>query len=248
MSDGMFMPRHEQHALVELLREIPALLVHLKAVITNQERVSTGGPRVSTGEREQPLPFNATASEAGTALHAELAYWVRWACEPRGVTFWPVGYTHTYDFIGPLRSHERRIPSRDFRDSTTGLALWLDQNVVALAMTEGSEDALHYIAQAIDAVRKVSTLPKERPRRPLGEEEIEVAADAELHRDGIAKLAREMGPKWAGLTAKRVDTLRRRDQIQAVRCLVATKAELFNVGDVLVAHLTYPTRKRRTVE
>lgn len=236
MSD-YFISRDGQRLLVSLLREIPELLVHLNAVITNQERVGSGGPRVSTGEKEQPLPFDARASEAGAALHAELAYWVRWTCEPRGITYWPVDYTHTFDFIGPLRDWERRIPSADFRDTTVGLVMWLDRHVVALAMTEGAEDAFDYIEAAVNAVRKVATLPKERVR-PASDVEMEAARGLQLNVDTIARLSKALGGPCKKLTKRRINYLwKEAHVVEPIRTSNILGNPIFLFGDVVDAHV-----------
>ena len=243
-ADHFFLPREHQRAVVTILRKIPDLVEDLAISITRQDRVALNGPRVSRGERVQPLLFNVNSSEAADALHHELARWARFVCEERGIEYWPVGYTHRPGFVGPLLPRERRLPAA-YRESTIGLARWLDRYIVALAMTEGAETALDEIRDAYDVAWRATNAPRERARPPIDLEQHERARRTELHRDAIEKAARELGEKYSGLTAKRVDTLRRRNKIQAVRCLVASRAEIFVLGDVLDAHLAYPTRARR---
>jgi hypothetical protein len=218
VSDQFFMPRHEQRALVALLRKVPDLVEDLAISITRQDRLTRGGPRVSTGERVQPLPFNEMASDVADELHQELTRWARHVCEERGLVY-------------------------EGANATVSIARWLDRNVVSLAMTEGAESALGEIQDVFDRARRATDAPAVRVR-PIDAHRHAAARSTELHRDAIARAARELGEQYAGLTAERVNTLRRRGAIHAVRCLVATKAEIFILGEVLDAHLEHQTRKR----
>ncbi|MCR8998236.1 hypothetical protein, partial [Brevibacillus laterosporus] len=108
-----FLSTDGQRTLVSLLREIPALVDDLAITICRQDRTGKGGMRISSGSDEQPLPVNMAASDASDHLQNELAGWVRHVCETRGIEYAGSG-------------------------SSIRLARWLDRNVSAPAMTEGS--------------------------------------------------------------------------------------------------------------
>ncbi|MBP2208180.1 hypothetical protein JOJ86_005906 [Rhodococcus percolatus] len=218
-ADHFYLPRIDQRALVDLLRAVPPLVEDLAISITRQDRPSRGGLRISTGDREQPLPYNEKASEVADELHQELARWVRHVCEERSIDY-------------------------DGTNATVSIARWLDRHIVSLAMTEGADSALIDIRAVFERARRATDSPPERSRRIDDAKHI-AARNTELHRDGIAKAARELGEQYAGLTAERVNTLRRKGAIHAVRSVIATRAEIFILGEVLDAHLANPRRSRR---
>jgi hypothetical protein len=213
-----FIPRVGQRALVSLLREIPDLVDDLAITVTRQDRTAKGGVRIRSGSDEQPLPLNVTASAASDGLRNELAGWARHVCESRGITY-------------------------EGSDSIIGIGKWLDQNVVSLAMTEGSEKAYDDIEGAMGRCRRAMDLPADDVIC-VSHAMYAEARNALLHRAAIGAVARQLGPEFASLTEKRVDTLRRAGRIHGDRCVVSTRAELFKLGEVLDAHLMSPTRKR----
>lgn len=213
-----FIGKDGQRALVSLLREIPGIVDDLATTITRQDRTEKVAQRLRSGNHEQPLPINLNASAAGDSLRNELAGWARLVCDSRGVTF-----------VGP--------------DSIVGISRWLDKNVVSLAMTEGSEEAYCGIDEAMANCRRAMDLPDDDVVCVSDRLHSE-ARETLLHRAAIAAVAKRLGPEFAGLTAKRVDTLRRAGRIHGDRCVVSTRAELFRLGHVLDAHLMYPTRRQ----
>ncbi|MFC9769103.1 hypothetical protein [Rhodococcus jostii] len=134
-TDHLFLSREEIKKLVALLREMPELVEELAVTITRQDRIGTPGSAGKRRGEEQPLPFNATAAEAADDLHTTLVAWVRHVCESRRVDY-------------------------DGRDGTLGVARWLDRNIIALAMTEGSGEALDEIQYAMRRARWATDRPR----------------------------------------------------------------------------------------
>jgi hypothetical protein len=132
--DHFYLQREDQLALVGWLRKMFVLSEELAITITRQDRVGGGDPRVSMGEREQPLPFNAHASEVADDLNATLVAWARHVCEHRGVAY-------------------------NGKPGVLGLARWLDRNIIALALTPGSEEALDEISDAIRRAQRALDRP-----------------------------------------------------------------------------------------
>ncbi|MCR8695570.1 hypothetical protein NWP13_23860 [Rhodococcus pyridinivorans] len=134
--DGYWLPRHDQDKLIELLDQIPALVEDLAITIAKQDRMSSG-PKIANGSDEQPLPFDENAAQAADELNHELARWVRHTCEQRHLTY-------------------------DGRDDTITLAAWLKRWIIALALTEGSEEAPHDIRLAVRQARQAVDRPREK--------------------------------------------------------------------------------------
>lgn len=216
MTDGYFLPKHEQDQLVELLGQIPALVEDLTIALTRQDRITTGGPRVRSGSDEQPLPIGIAAMDASDLLHDTLTAWVRHVCEQRH-------YPHP-------------------RNSTLTLARWLARNMIALALTPGAEESLDEIQHAIRKARQAVDRPREKDRdvNPI---DVLEATFIRLNAAGIAKLAAELGPQYRGLNERRVATLLKAKEITVIDTVDGL--DLYRVGDVLTAHLAYPTRKRK---
>ncbi|MCA1008984.1 hypothetical protein LCL87_25010 [Rhodococcus hoagii] len=218
---GWYIPLHEQDALAALLRdEVPDILAALAACITaegHRTRISYD-PKVTNGSDEQPLPYDDSAQEAADALGNELATWVRHTCEHRGI-----------DYAGAW--------------SPAGWAKWLADNVIALALTPGAEEAPGMIGQAVTAARRAARVPK---RRTWGGS-VEEAGATRLNARGLEVLAREMGGDWAGLTRRRVRTLHDAKLISPVDVdEQSDEPAIYLAGDVLAAHVQYPTRGRKT--
>lgn len=251
--DHFFLDRSGQRQLVEVLRAVPTLVAGLEVAVAKQEKFGSGGPRVGKVERAQPLPFNERVSAAATALHHELASWVRFVCEPRAIRYWPVDYTHEFDFIGPLRRHEKRIPLRDYRGSTAELAKWLDRNVSALALTPGAEEALDSIRCVVEAGFSALRPPGERPEIQLSEEKLEDARRTEVNASAAARMAKQMGRvlDFDGEVVENYRTLTKRRifhlcEVGAVTPIRRTKirgkdSPVFVFGQLLDAHLAHPT-------
>ncbi|WP_064078363.1 hypothetical protein [Prescottella equi] len=219
LDQGWFIPLHEQDTLAALLRdEVPDILAALAACITaegHRTRISYD-PKVTNGSDEQPLPYDNSAQDAADHLGNELATWVRHTCEHRGID-----YASSW--------------------SPAGWAKWLADNIIALALTPGADEAPATIRQAVTGARRAARIPK---RRTWGGS-IEEAGATRLNARGIEALAREMGGDWVGLTRRRVRTLHEAELITPVNIDEGSDEQYqFLAGDVLAAHLQYPTRKR----
>lgn len=205
----------EQQAELVELLDQVPFLVEQLAITITRQDRLGAGPRISRGKTEQPLPFNVDASEVADRLHWELAQWVRAVCEQRQLDY-------------------------DSRDDTISLARWLRRWIIALALTEGSETALIDIEAVIfDARRAIDRPPRNPPPRDDDE-----ARRALLNASGIEKLAQQLDPRYRTLTAARVDSLHRAGHIEPVHNAGGI-GKLYLVGDVLDAHLTVKTRRRR---
>ncbi|MFC9769406.1 hypothetical protein [Rhodococcus jostii] len=134
-TDHLFLSREEIRKLVALLREMPELVEELAVTVTRQDRIGTPGSAGKKRGEEQPLPFNVTAAEAADDLHTTLVAWVRHVCESRRVDY-------------------------DGLDGTLGVARWLDRNIIALAMTEGSGEAFDEVQYAMRRARWATDRPR----------------------------------------------------------------------------------------
>ncbi|WP_228002154.1 hypothetical protein [Nocardia australiensis] len=215
----MFIPRHELKLLRELLREIPDLALDLGIAVTKQARLGeVGRSRKPRRPSEQPLPYHVAAADAAEELHNALVGWVRLTCEQRDI-----------DYTGPT--------------STPALAKWLHRNIVALAMTEGSETALPEIRDAMQAAEWI-VCPPMRPHA-VDQARIDRARKLMLNVSGIAALAKELGEEYRHLTKRRVHVLKEAGRILPVPGPWRIDwPVLYFVGDVLDAHLSLPIRER----
>lgn len=217
--DGFFIARHVQQEILTLLREAADLLMDLTAVIAREPypRISFEA-RVSMGEKEQPLPINVDAQEAHDELYNELTGWIRHVCEYRGMAVY--GAQTIY-----------------------AAARWLDRNIIALALTEGSEEALGSIGAAVRKARRAAKVSA--PQAYAGS--VSQARDAELNAAAIERMRCELGIEYAGLTARRIKTLRNRTPLEPIRVVASPDGDLavYRLGDVLDAHLAYPARRRK---
>ncbi|MGX7727582.1 hypothetical protein [Rhodococcus sp. 5G237] len=217
MSDGYFMPRHDQIALVAILDEIPELIEDLTIAITRQDRLSGGGPKTRNGSDEQPLPISVEAMEAADLLTDTLASWVRHTTEQRAM-----------HYTAPT--------------TAVHYAAWLKRWHVALAMSEGSDEALDEIRYAVRQARRATDRPKEHTPT-IDQQAVYEAGEALLNATQIAHIAATMGDHYQGLNVKRVLRLRHNQQITPA--MTADGMDLYRIADVLTAHLTYPARRRK---
>lgn len=247
-ADHFYLPRVDQKALLDLLKKIPSLAEDLAVTTYRQDRIGKGGMKIASGTDEQPLPFKLGASNAIDLLFNELAGWARHVCDSRGISYMPTGFTHDFDFVGPLRESENRLPY-GYRESVLGLARWLRRNIIPLAMTEGADTAYIDISKVMDRCWATVDIPAEDPVPVHEKDEVLERVRAQmLHRAGIVQVAELLArqyPEYRGLTGKRVDTLRRSGHIQARYCGVLSRAEVFRLGDVMDAHLAHATRQRK---
>lgn len=206
--------------LAELLAGIPSLAEDLEDAVTGRARLGTANIRLSSRTSDQPLPFSVGAAKVRDHLHAGLVAWVRLVCEQRAL-----------DYSGPT--------------STAGLALWLRQNLIALAMTEGVESAPSDIRSAVEAAERVVCPPSQR--FTVDAASIEAARRARLNASGIVTLAKELGEPFCTVTVRRIQTLRDAGRVAPVPGPWAPDwPEQFLVGDVLDAHLAHPIRRRKS--
>jgi hypothetical protein len=215
----MFIPRHELTKLREVLGEIPSLARDLPVTITKQARLGEiGRSRKPRRPSEQPLPYHLDAARVADELHNALVGWVRLTCEQRAI-----------DYAGPT--------------STAGLARWLHRNIIALAMTEGSESALDELGHLADVAHNIICPPP----RPIMVDATKLAAARKraLNANGIATLAKELGEEYRHLTKRRVFVLREAKLIDPIPGPWRPDYPmLFRVGEVLDAHLSLPIRER----
>lgn len=246
--DHFYLSRREQRQLLDLLRDdIPTLAIELGVATTLQVRVDPGGPR-GRGLASEMRAFDDDASRLADELHNELATTIRMVCEQRDLEFVPVGYTHQYGFVGPLRPGESRAPRLV---ATSMLARWLDRHIIALALTEGAPDAHVRILDVVQRAARCVAPPTFVP--DIDERKIAGARTQTMTARGIVALARELGDEYRHLNIRRIQTLADRGLVQPAPGpwwadtespeLVRATAR-YIVGDVLDAHLLHPIRRR----
>lgn len=199
MSD-YFISRDGQQMLVELLREIPGLVEDLAVTLCRLDRTGKGGMKISSGSDEQPLPLNLAASDAKDELHNELATWARLVCDSRGIA---------YDGDG----------------SVLGIARWLDENVISLAMTEGSEEAYVGIEKAMARCRRAMDIAPEDDHL-VPPSEVEMARDTRVTAADAERLMPKLGhPKLKAATIRK--------WVERGKLYRHPHDEMFRLGDIL---------------
>lgn len=219
--DGFFIPRHDQQAIVDLLREVPHLTPELAIVITEFDGYATRisyQPRIRSGGNEQPLPIASAAQDAADELRNTLWVWARHTCEHRGRDY-------------------------DGGHSTDGIAHWLDRNIIALALTEGSEIALPSIEKAIRRVRRAISPGTDMDLKEPDQTKLDRARAWELNARAASQIAKGLGHEYRDLTKRRVLYLMEAHAIRPVRhTMIGKVAEpIFRLGDVLDAHIARRT-------
>ena len=216
-----FISRDGQQMLVELLREIPGLVEDLSVTLTRQDRTGKGDMKISSGDCTQPLPINMAASDAKDGLRNELATWARLVCDSRRIA---------YDGDG----------------SVLGIARWLDENVISVAMTEGSEEAYVSIEAAMKRCRRAMDIPADDDVA-VAVVDVAQARNAELNAAAIGLMRHQLGVE--DLNARRVETLRKAGMVEPVRLVARGKRDIavYRLGDVLDAHEQFPSRTRKEV-
>lgn len=211
MPEHFYLPTNKRQALGKVLGEMPETVENLARCMTIGIRAQTFEPKVSTGEKPQPLPFAAGADEVAEDLRRELMRWVKWLCELRRIT-------HPRFDILPM-------------------ARFLNQHILILATTPGSETAYTSIAAKVKAAQRCAG------RRPTPSTvhvvDVAQARNQELNANGCAILAKEIGIE--GLTRVRVNTLRHGGHIEPVK--QSGRVLIYRLGDVLDAHETVITWK-----
>ncbi len=148
------------------------------------------------------------AEEAAHKLHNCLSTWVRLVCEQRAIV-WDKG-----------------------NDIIT-LAKWLRINMIALALTEGSEEAYEDIKAAIDECWRQIDIPADDDIL-IDRARVHEANRVVVTAGQVEKLANKMGAIGKGLNKRRVETLTRNQKLRP--CAVDGDVKFFRLGDVLDAH------------
>lgn len=206
-----YLTKAELAKLDAILKTVPWLARRLDETILRQDRIG-GAPIPTLGgndSTEQPLPYNHIASNIRDTLRNTLVGWTRHMLEQRAMTY-------------------------DGDETTAGISRWLRTNIDALALTEGSAEALPDIEAATRSAWRVIDRPEER-LRAVDEQRLAEADRMVLSKHGIADLARHLGDQYKTLTARRVQHLRDIGAVQPIQA--PGRALLFLVGDVRRAHL-----------
>ena len=211
-----YLSREDQGKLRGLLQEVRGQLVEdLAAAIAKPYEAISYQPRVATGDRPQPLPYDPSAEDAAKYLHNELHRWVTWLAQ------------------------ERNLETQTGQWTTPGLARWLENNIITLATTPGSEPAYADIASEVKAAKRATR----RPQQPtIHVDEISHVRNQQLNATGIAAIAREV--QVDGLTKRRVHMLAENGHITPTR--MYGRIPIYRLGDVLDAHNTTQQRQRPT--
>jgi hypothetical protein len=172
---------------------------------------------VGSPSSETPLPINADALDAAMELNGTLDDWINEVCR-----------THRHiTYPGRLRIQ----PS----------AAWLYNHYIDLFRHENVTAAARDIIEAYNRAYQIV----EQKREPAWKQADPIAAAAtELNPSGLETLGRELGGDYVTLTQERVESLRRNGHITPVRAIEGI-GNLYDTGDVLIAHLTVPMRKRK---
>lgn len=218
-TDHLYLDRDTLRLLSDRLGKVRDwVAAELENAITNQVAFTNKTIQRATKDDEVPLAFNVRASDVAYQLTGTLRGWVLHVCTARDLP-WP---------------GEGRAPH---------FAVWLDRHLIDLALTEEAPTAYAQIIEAFDAAWTTIDRPPVREYK-IDNAKVDAARTLELHADGIAAAAREIGGSYSGLNARRVRTLAKANRVTAVRCVVATRAEVYVLGEVLDAHLAHPTRNR----
>lgn len=212
-----YLDRKNQATLRDKLDLIPSLVEDLSITVTRQARISPPGlMKLHAKKYESKLPFHIGAKDASDNLHNCLTTWVRFTCDNR-----QVHYTS--------------------REDTMSLARWLRNNIIGLALCEGSETAAEDIAYRIDECRKQIDLP------PEDEIQIDPTRVRQANRQIVTagqvdKLATKLGHLGTGLNKRRVETLDKGGALKP--CAIDDGVKFYRLGDVLDAHHRHARRTR----
>lgn len=211
MTMDFFMPRQDQHKLREELASIPRMIGELSVTLTRQARIQRPGLSMSRRPKpESQVPIHIGAHNAADVLHNCLGTWVRLVCEQRAIV-WDKG-----------------------NDIIT-LAKWLRVNMIALALTEGSEEAYEDIKAAVDECWRQIDIPADDDI-VIDRGRVHEANRLVVTAGQVEKLANKMGAIGKGLNKRRVETLAARRKNPLRPCAVDGDVKFFRLGDVLDAH------------
>lgn len=218
MSMDFFLDRRDQARLREKLELVPGLVQELAITVTRRARIQRTG--LGTPRRQKPgsrLPFHLAAAAAQDELHNSLTTWVRHVCE------------------------ERQIRYAGHSDDIT-LARWLRRNMVALALTEGSEEACEDIIARIEECQRQIDLPPE-DEIVIDRARVREANRQVLTAGQVERIAGRLGAMGVGLNKRRVETLARKGVLRP--CGLDGDVRFYRLGDVLDAHHRVEKRKTR---
>lgn len=211
VSDSFFLDKGSQHKLREELASIPRMIGELSVTLTRQDRIQRPGLSMSRRPKpESQVPIHIGAHNAADLLHNCLGTWVRLVCEQRAIV-WDKG-----------------------NDIIT-LAKWLRVNMIALALTEGSEEAYEDIKAAIDECWRQIDIPADDDI-VIDRGRVHEANRLVVTAGQVEKLANKMGAIGKGLNKRRVETLAARRKNPLRPCAVDGDVKFFRLGDVLDAH------------
>lgn len=211
VADSYFLDKGSQHKLREELASIPRMIGELSVTLTRQARIQRPGLSMSRRPKpESQVPIHIGAHNAADLLHNCLGTWVRLVCEQRAIV-WDKG-----------------------NDIIT-LAKWLRVNMIALALTEGSEEAYEDIKAAIDECWRQIDIPADDDI-VIDRGRVHEANRLVVTAGQVEKLANKMGAIGKGLNKRRVETLAARRKNPLRPCAVDGDVKFFRLGDVLDAH------------
>lgn len=211
VADSYFLDKGSQHKLREELADIPRMIGELSVTLTRQARIQRPGLSMSRRPKpESQVPIHIGAHNAADVLHNCLGTWVRLVCEQRAIV-WDKG-----------------------NDIIT-LAKWLRVNMIALALTEGSEEAYEDIKAAIDECWRQIDIPADDDI-VIDRGRVHEANRLVVTAGQVEKLANKMGAIGKGLNKRRVETLAARRKNPLRPCAVDGDVKFFRLGDVLDAH------------
>lgn len=211
VADSYFLDKGSQHKLREELASVPRMIGELSVTLTRQARIQRPGLSMSRRPKpESQVPIHIGAHNAADVLHNCLGTWVRLVCEQRAIV-WDKG-----------------------NDIIT-LAKWLRVNMIALALTEGSEEAYEDIKAAIDECWRQIDIPADDDI-VIDRGRVHEANRLVVTAGQVEKLANKMGAIGKGLNKRRVETLAARRKNPLRPCAVDGDVKFFRLGDVLDAH------------
>lgn len=211
VADSYFLDKGSQHKLREELASIPRMIGELSVTLTRQARIQRPGLSMSRRPKpESQVPIHIGAHNAADVLHNCLGTWVRLVCEQRAIV-WDKG-----------------------NDIIT-LAKWLRVNMIALALTKGSEEAYEDIKAAIDECWRQIDIPADDDI-VIDRGRVHEANRLVVTAGQVEKLANKMGAIGKGLNKRRVETLAARRKNPLRPCAVDGDVKFFRLGDVLDAH------------
>lgn len=214
MSETFYLDREGQRKLVKALREIPSLVEDLAVTITKRDRLTRPEPggRSSVERVEMPLPINIDAVDAADALCACLLRWVQDVCQARQLPYPWSGSTNTLT-----------------------LAAWLDRNVIALALTDGAENAPGQIGHHVKMARRAVDLPPDEICAEPDMEKINLSYDMLLTARELSGIMPQLGekPLKADTIHSWTDTRRHGANALQHREIPGVKGHVYRLGDVL---------------